>query len=136
MSSTVLVTGGAGFIGSSLVRNLLDTTQDTMIVLDKLTYAGNLDSLGRSLDDPRVSFVEGDIGDQALVSDLLQSNQVKQIYNLAAESHVDRSIDGPGAFVETAPGYAGYRRAMERKLFREINDVQVGGGALPSDPPG
>ena len=78
MSSTVLVTGGAGFIGSSLVRNLLDTTQDTMIVLDKLTYAGNLDSLGRSLDDPRVSFVEGDIGDQALVSDLLQSNQVKQ----------------------------------------------------------
>ena len=124
MSSTVLVTGGAGFIGSSLVRKLLDTTQDTMIVLDKLTYAGNLDSLGRSLDDPRVSFVEGDIGDQALVSDLLQSNQVKQIYNLAAESHVDRSIDGPAAFIET--NVAGTFRLIETTLqyWRNLSETQ------------
>ena len=124
MSSTVLVTGGAGFIGSSLVRNLLDTTQDTMIVLDKLTYAGNLDSLGRSLDDPRVSFVQGDIGDQALVSDLLQSNQVKQIYNLAAESHVDRSIDGPAAFIET--NVVGTFRLIETTLqyWRNLSETQ------------
>lgn len=101
MSHSVLVTGGAGFIGSSLVRKLIASTDQQITILDKLTYAGNLDSLEDSLNDSRVTFIQGDIADQSLVADILRTRHIQQIYNLAAESHVDRSIDGPGAFIET-----------------------------------
>ncbi len=98
---TVLVTGGAGFIGSCLVRLLLDQGDARVINLDKLTYAGDLDSLGSAFDDPNHVFVQGDIGDRAMVTDLLEQHAPHAVFHLAAESHVDRSIDCPAAFVET-----------------------------------
>lgn len=101
MSASVLVTGGAGFIGSSLVRELIKSTDHPIVVLDKLTYAGNLDSLLDCLSDTRTSFIEGDIADKPLVTNLLREHGINRIFNLAAESHVDRSIDGPAAFIET-----------------------------------
>ena len=98
----VLVTGGAGFIGCNFVRHLLATDPEVRIVnLDLLTYAGSLDNL-RDLPDPaRHTFVQGDIGDRALVDRLLREHQIDTIVHFAAESHVDRSITGPAAFVET-----------------------------------
>ena len=92
MSSSVLVTGGAGFIGSSLVRELINSSDDRIIILDKLTYAGNLDSLQDCLANSRVSFVEGDISNKSLVAKLLREQEIQRIFNLAAESHVDRSL--------------------------------------------
>jgi dTDP-glucose 4,6-dehydratase len=98
----VLVTGGAGFIGSNLVRYLRRARPGfTVVNLDKLTYAGNLESLADLREDRQHVFVHGDIADAKLVDDLLQRYQVEAILNLAAESHVDRSILGPGVFVET-----------------------------------
>lgn len=98
---TVLVTGGAGFIGTNFVRHWLAKERDTVVNLDKLTYAGNLDSLSDLLGSPRHVFVEGDIGDDSLVGDLLFRHQPRLVVNFAAETHVDRSIDGPAAFVQT-----------------------------------
>lgn len=99
---TLLVTGGAGFIGSNFVRMVLDEHPDTRIVnLDKLTYAGNLESLGGCMDNSRHVFVKGDIGDAALVADLIKQHTIDAIVNFAAESHVDRSLVDPGIFVET-----------------------------------
>jgi dTDP-glucose 4,6-dehydratase len=98
---TVLVTGGAGFIGGNFVRFLIETTGVRVINLDKLTYAGNLDTLADLEGNPRYVFVQGDIGDRELVRGLLGQHQVDAVVNFAAESHVDRSIDGPAAFVET-----------------------------------
>ena len=98
----VLVTGGAGFIGSNLVRLLRRERPDwTVVNLDKLTYAGNAESLADLRDDPKHVFVRGDIANAELVDYLLRQHQVDAILNLAAESHVDRSILGPGIFVET-----------------------------------
>jgi len=105
MASDVLfVTGGAGFIGSNFVRMCLGgglPGPRRLVNLDKLTYAGNLDSLAGFLEDPRHVFVQGDIGDGPLVSRLLAEHRPRAVVNFAAESHVDRSIDGPAAFVET-----------------------------------
>ena len=98
---SVLVTGGAGFIGSCLVRRLIRDQRWRVVNLDNLTYAGNLDSLAEPLASPRHEFVQGDIGDAALVNALLANHQPDAVLNLAAESHVDRSIDGPAAFVQT-----------------------------------
>jgi dTDP-glucose 4,6-dehydratase len=98
---TVLVTGGAGFIGSCFVRQWLTEETDALVNLDKLTYAGNLDSLDSVIAHRRHEFVRGDIGDAALVARLLDERRPRAIVNFAAESHVDRSIDGPAAFVET-----------------------------------
>jgi dTDP-glucose 4,6-dehydratase len=99
---TLIVTGGAGFIGSALVRLLIAEPRYRVVNLDKLTYAGNLDSLGPDvLHHPRHLHVQGDITDAALVRRLLDDHQPVGIIHLAAESHVDRSIDGPGDFVHT-----------------------------------
>ncbi|HET7784573.1 MAG TPA: dTDP-glucose 4,6-dehydratase [Myxococcales bacterium] len=102
MSRAVLVTGGAGFIGSNLVRLLRrERPEWTVVNLDKLTYAGNAESLADLRDDPGHVFVRGDIANAELVEHLLAHHGVDAILNLAAESHVDRSILGPGIFVET-----------------------------------
>ncbi|RDZ32000.1 GDP-mannose 4,6-dehydratase, partial [Haloferax sp. Atlit-24N] len=95
----VLVTGGAGFIGSNFVRYLLDTGDDSVVTLDVLTYAGSRDNLAGYLDHPNHRFVEGDIRDRELVDDLVADADV--IVNFAAESHVDRSIGGAEPFVST-----------------------------------
>ena len=97
----VLVTGGAGFIGSAVCRLLVKSGKYRVINLDKLTYAGNLASLGDIANSPDYRFVQGDIADDAVVRPLLRSEGIEGIMHLAAESHVDRSIDGPEAFVET-----------------------------------
>jgi dTDP-glucose 4,6-dehydratase len=96
----ILVTGGAGFIGSAVVRQLVRDGRQ-VVNLDKLTYAGNPESLKTIENSPGHQLVEGDIGDSELVLRLLRDNAIEGIMHLAAESHVDRSIDGPGAFVET-----------------------------------
>jgi len=102
VTRTVLVTGGAGFIGSNLVRLLrLERPDWTLVNLDKLTYAGNAESLADLKADPKHVFVRGDIANAELVEHLLRNHGVDAILNLAAESHVDRSILGPSIFVET-----------------------------------
>lgn len=98
---TILLTGGAGFIGSNMVRHLLKHTESIVINLDKLTYAGNMNSLTDCLDNPRHVFVEGDICDKNLVTKLFLQYQPNAVVHLAAESHVDRSIDGPEDFIRT-----------------------------------
>ena len=97
----ILVTGGAGFIGGEFVRQWIAHEPSAVINLDKLTYAGNIDSLAEVATNPRHIFIEGDFGDSARVQSLLQEHRPRGIINFAAESHVDRSIDGPAAFVET-----------------------------------
>ena len=97
----LLVAGGAGFIGSAFVRRAITAWQARVVVLDKLTYAGNLDSLQPVADDCNYQFVQGDINDRDLVRELLDSHQPDAVLNFAAESHVDRSIDGPREFLET-----------------------------------
>jgi dTDP-glucose 4,6-dehydratase len=99
--SSIIVTGGAGFIGSNFVREWMANEQEPVIILDRLTYAGNLDSLADLSKDPRFSFIEGDIRDSSLIAQLLTEYSPRAIINFAAESHVDRSIDGPAVFVET-----------------------------------
>ncbi|WP_462331067.1 dTDP-glucose 4,6-dehydratase, partial [Thiohalocapsa halophila] len=98
---TILVTGGAGFIGGNFVLQMLHEQDARIVNLDKLTYAGNPDTLAAVPSHPQHVFVQGDIGDRALVSRLLQEHKVDAVVNFAAESHVDRSIDGPAAFIET-----------------------------------
>lgn len=97
----ILVTGGAGFIGSALIRHLIQNTGHQVLNLDKLTYAGNLESLAPVDDNPRYRFVQADIADSPVVAQTLAEFQPDAIMHLAAESHVDRSIDGPAAFIQT-----------------------------------
>ncbi|MEX0564989.1 dTDP-glucose 4,6-dehydratase [Raoultella terrigena] len=98
---TILVTGGAGFIGSALVREIITATADKVVVVDKLTYAGNLMSLSPVAQDPRFVFEQVDICDRAELDRVFDHHQPDIVMHLAAESHVDRSIDGPAAFIET-----------------------------------
>jgi dTDP-glucose 4,6-dehydratase len=98
----ILITGGCGFIGSNFVRLCLERCPEVRLVnLDKLTYAGNLANLADIADDPRYRFVRGDIGDAALVSRLFAEEAIDTVVHFAAESHVDRSIEGPDAFIQT-----------------------------------
>lgn len=97
----ILVTGGAGFIGSNFVLDWLAQSNETVINLDALTYAGNLENLDSLKGDVRHVFVKGDIGDRTRVDELLSQYQPRAIVNFAAESHVDRSIHGPGEFIQT-----------------------------------
>ncbi|MGZ8295114.1 MAG: dTDP-glucose 4,6-dehydratase [Telluria sp.] len=144
----ILVTGGAGFIGSNFVLDWLARSDEPVVNLDKLTYAGNLGNL-RALDgDPRHVFVQGDIGDTALVGQLLQQYRPRAIVHMAAESHVDRSIHGPGEFIKTningtfslleaARAYWSARPEPERAAFRflHMSTDEVYGTLGPSDPP-
>ena len=97
----ILITGGAGFIGSALIRHLIQDTEHEVLNLDKLTYAGNLESLLEIAASPRYRFVQADIADAGRVAATLSEFQPDAIMHLAAESHVDRSIDGPAAFIQT-----------------------------------
>jgi len=150
MSSTpsaILVTGGAGFIGSHWVRHLLERGEDLVVHLDALTYAGNLHGWGKWLDHPRHAFFHGSINDAALVQRLLQTYRPRAVVHLAAESHVDRSIDGPGIFVETnvlgtmtlLREVESYWRSMavdERERFRflHLSTDEVFGSLSAQDP--
>ena len=100
-SLKILLTGGAGFIGSAVVRHLINDTDHTVVNLDKLTYAGNLESLTSVSDSPRYAFEQVDICNSAEVGRVFAEHQPDLIMHLAAESHVDRSIDGPGDFIQT-----------------------------------
>jgi len=98
---TLLVTGGAGFIGSNFVHHWLGQSDETLVNLDALTYAGNLGNLARWAGDARHVFVKGDIGDRSLVDQLMQTHRPRAVIHFAAESHVDRSIHGPADFIQT-----------------------------------
>jgi dTDP-glucose 4,6-dehydratase len=97
----ILVTGGAGFIGSALTRHIIRATPHDVLVVDKLTYAGNLDSLASVSTSPRFSFLRADIVDRVRMREVMRQFRPNLVMHLAAESHVDRSIDGPAAFIET-----------------------------------
>ncbi|GIU13412.1 dTDP-glucose 4,6-dehydratase [Shewanella morhuae] len=97
----ILVTGGAGFIGSAVVRHIIENTKESVVNVDKLTYAGNLESITTISDNERYSFVQADICDAQAMADLFSKYQPMAVMHLAAESHVDRSIDGPSDFIQT-----------------------------------
>src|SRR5437868_2715860 len=101
MLKRILVTGGAGFIGSAVVRHIIRETEHQVLVVDKLTYAGNLDSLAPVSNDPRYAFARADVADAPKMRELFESYRPDAVMHLAAESHVDRSIDGPGEFIQT-----------------------------------
>ncbi|HEX8739378.1 MAG TPA: dTDP-glucose 4,6-dehydratase [Casimicrobiaceae bacterium] len=143
----ILVTGGAGFIGSNFIVDWLAASDEAVVNLDKLTYAGNLESLAALAGDARHVFVRGDIADAPLVSSLLARHRPRAIVNFAAESHVDRSIRGPRAFVDTNvvgtlellesarrwwEGLAGGERTEFR--FLHVSTDEVYGSLGPTDP--
>jgi dTDP-glucose 4,6-dehydratase len=143
----ILVTGGAGFIGSNFVALALKSTDFTVINLDKLTYAGNLATVEQFQHSDRHIFVKGDIGDRQLIDSLLAQYQPQAIVNFAAETHVDRSIDGPASFIETnvngtfnllecARQYWRKLSDTDRDLFRflHISTDEVFGSLTPDEP--
>ena len=143
----ILVTGCAGFIGSNFVHTWLASHDEPVINLDKLTYAGNLENLASLANDKRHIFVQGDIGDRELVTTLLEAHQPRAILNFAAESHVDRSILGPGEFMQTniigtfnllesvRAHWSGLPEA-EKQAFRflHVSTDEVYGTLGPNDP--
>lgn len=143
----ILVTGGAGFIGANFVLDWLAAHEEPLVNLDKLTYAGNLETLAPISRDPRHIFVKGDIGDGELVRDLLARYRPRAIINFAAESHVDRSISSPGDFIQTnivgvfrllevATVYWGAMDDVSKSGFRflHVSTDEVYGSLAPSDP--
>jgi dTDP-glucose 4,6-dehydratase len=119
----ILVTGGAGFIGSNFVSLVINSTDLTVINLDKLTYAGNLATVEQFQHSDRHIFVQGDIGDRALIDRLLAQYQPQAIVNFAAETHVDRSIDGPASFIETNINGTFNLLECARQYWRQLSDV-------------
>lgn len=147
MKNTILVTGGAGFIGSNFVLEWISETEGTVINLDKLTYAGNLRNLFDLQGDPRHVFVRGDIADSRLVHQLLTRWRPRAVVNFAAESHVDRSIHGPDDFVQTningtfrlleeVRAYHASLSEKDRQAFRflHVSTDEVYGSLGPNDP--
>ncbi len=143
----ILVTGGAGFIGANFVLDWIAETSEPVVNLDKLTYAGNLETLISLADDARHVFVQGDICDRALVDRLLAEHRPRAIVHFAAESHVDRSIHGPGEFMRTnvegtftlleaARAYWGALEGEERSSFRflHVSTDEVYGSLAPGAP--
>ncbi len=143
----ILVTGGAGFIGSNFVLDYLASGSGPVVNLDKLTYAGNPENLASVRHDPAYTFVHGDINDAALVAELLQRHQPRAIVHFAAESHVDRSIAGPEAFLRTnidgtftllqaARAHFATLSETQRSQFRflHVSTDEVYGTLLPEDP--
>ena len=144
---TILVTGGAGFIGANFVLDWLSAGGEPVVNLDKLTYAGNLANLASVSADPRHHFVQGDIADQAAVESLLATHRPRAIVHFAAESHVDRSIHGPGDFIQTnvvgtfrlleaARGHWQSLPSGEREAFRflHVSTDEVYGTLAETDP--
>jgi dTDP-glucose 4,6-dehydratase len=145
---TILVTGGAGFIGANFVLDWLAQSDETVVNLDKLTYAGNLENLRALQGDARHAFVRGDISDRDCVAALLAEYRPRAVVSFAAESHVDRSIHGPGEFIQTnivgtfnllecvRAHYAGLSGA-ERQAFRflHVSTDEVYGSLTAEDPP-
>jgi dTDP-glucose 4,6-dehydratase len=119
---TILVTGGAGFIGSNFVRHALARSGDRVVVLDKLTYAGHLESLAEVASHPRYAFVEADIADREAVRAAFRGHRPSAVVNFAAETHVDRSIDDPAAFVRTNVTGAFELLEAARLFLRETPD--------------
>ena len=145
---TILVTGGAGFIGSNFVLDWLAQSDETVINLDKLTYAGNLENLASLQADGRHIFVRGDVGDRVLVDGLLAEHRPRAVLHFAAESHVDRSIHGPEDFIQTnivatfrlleaARTYWSALPVTEQVDFRflHVSTDEVYGALSPDDPP-
>lgn len=143
----ILVTGGAGFIGSNFVLDWLNLHDEPVINLDKLTYAGNPENLTALSHDDRHLFIKGDIGDTELVSALLRKHQIRAIIHFAAESHVDRSIHGPDDFIqtnivgtfrllETARHYFDSLNEADKAAFRflHVSTDEVYGSLEPTDP--
>ncbi len=144
---SILVTGGAGFIGSNFVHTWLAGSDEPIVNLDKLTYAGNLGNLQSLADDKRHVFVQGDIGDRELLASLLQQHQPRAVLHFAAESHVDRSIHGPLDFIQTnvvgtcqllesVRAYWGGLSADEQQGFRflHVSTDEVYGSLEPQAP--
>jgi dTDP-glucose 4,6-dehydratase len=147
MMSSILVTGGAGFIGSNFVLDWIALGKDSVINLDKLTYAGNLENLVSVDGNPGHTFVRGDIGDAELVAKLLAEYRPRAIVNFAAESHVDRSIHGPAEFIQTnivgtfnlleaTRAYWNGLDEVAKKAFRflHVSTDEVYGSLAPNDP--
>ncbi|MCZ0760417.1 dTDP-glucose 4,6-dehydratase [Vibrio diabolicus] len=120
----ILVTGGAGFIGSAVVRHIIRDTQDTVINLDKLTYAGNLESLVDVSESERYYFEQVDICDRAELDRVFSEHQPDMVMHLAAESHVDRSIDGPAAFIETNVMGTYYLLEAARQYWSNLDEAR------------
>ncbi len=118
----IIVTGGAGFIGSAVVRHIINNTRDAVCVVDKLTYAGNPDNLAEVAGNERLRFEKADICDQSAMNSIFASFRPTHVMHLAAESHVDRSIDGPGEFIQT--NIVGTYTLLEasRKYFSSLDD--------------
>jgi len=144
---TILVTGAAGFIGSNFVLDWFDQLNEDAVSLDLLTYAGNLENLSSLNNTPQHHFVQGNIGDRELVSQILQKHHVRAVVNFAAESHVDRSIHGPGDFIETnivgtykllesVRSYWGDLDENQKKDFRflHVSTDEVYGSLSKTDP--
>ncbi|MGF6933085.1 dTDP-glucose 4,6-dehydratase [Paraburkholderia sp. UCT70] len=144
----LFVTGGAGFIGANFIIDWLAGSNEPVVNLDKLTYAGNLDTLKSLTNDPRHVFARGDIGDRELVADLLAEHRPRAVINFAAESHVDRSIHGPSEFIQTnvvgtfnllesVRGYWSELPEPEKQAFRflHVSTDEVYGTLGRDDPP-
>jgi dTDP-glucose 4,6-dehydratase len=144
---TILVTGGAGFIGSNFVLDWLAGSDETVINIDKLTYAGNLQNLASLQNNPKHVFVQADIGDASVINGLLAQHTPRAVLNFAAESHVDRSILGPGEFIQTnivgtfhlleaVRAYWGAQDAEAKAAFRflHVSTDEVYGSLAKTDP--